>query len=437
MPGTAVAFTILNWPLAPASSIIALSVHSGGPNHQYSIPKMTSDAAAPAPPSIRPIVLLSMASFCSMAVLRVAEPLLPEVAAEFGTTPGAASVIATTFAFAYGVFQVVYGPLGDRFGKYRVITLATAVATVAVAATSLAQSLTALAWLRFGAGAATAAVIPLSFAYIGDIVPYESRQQVLARFITGTILGLMFGQVAGGVIMEFLGWRSVFLILGGLYVLVTALLVVELRSPRIDRRRSDTPVRIGRTLATYAAIMRQPHPMRVLTAVFLEGFLLYGGLAYLAAFLRQRFAIDYGTIGLLFVGFGAGGILYILVSRPIIRRLGERGMVRAGGVFVLAGFALIVALPDWPLAAAANFLLGLGFFLLHNTLQTNATQMSPDARGSAVSLFALSLFLGQATGVACLGLIVDHAGYVPAFLACGGAMLLLGWWFGRGLPKGL
>jgi predicted MFS family arabinose efflux permease len=395
---------------------------------------MNTDAP-PAQASIRPIVLLSMASFCSMAALRVAEPLLPEVAAEFETTAGAASIIATAFAFAYGIFQVFYGPLGDRFGKFRVITIATAAATVAVSATALADSLPALAWLRFGAGAVTAAVIPLSIAYIGDIVPYEARQQVLARFITGTILGLMFGQVAGGVIMEYFGWRSVFLILGGIYVLVTTLLVIELRSPRVDRRRSTAPVRLGRTVSTYRAIMQQPHPRRVLIAVFLEGFLLYGGVAYLAAFLRQRFAIDYGTIGLLFAGFGCGGILYILISRPVIRRLGEAGMVLSGSVLVLAGFALMVALRDWPLAALANFLLGFGFFLVHNTLQTNATQMAPDARGSAVSLFAFCLFLGQAFGVATLGFVVDRAGYVPAFILCGGGMLVLGWLFGRTLPR--
>ena len=382
----------------------------------------------------RPVVLLGMAGFCSMAALRVAEPLLPEIAAEFRTTAGTASVIATAYALAYGIFQVLYGPLGDRFGKFRVITIAVATATIAVAAASLADTLATLAWLRFAAGGATAAVIPLSIAYIGDIVPYEARQQMLARYITGTILGLLFGQVAGGVIMEFLGWRSVFLILGGSYALVLVLLAVELRSPRVDRRRAAASVRIGGTLSLYAGILRQTHPRGVLIAVFFEGFLLYGGVAYLAAFLRQRFGLDYGTIGLLFAGFGGGGLLYILMSRLAIRRLGERGMVRAGGLLVTAGFLLLAALEDWRLSAAANLLLGSGFFMLHNTLQTNATQMAPDARGSALSLFALCLFLGQASGVAALGLVVDHAGYLPTFLFCGAGMLALSLRFGRTLP---
>jgi predicted MFS family arabinose efflux permease len=247
--------------------------------------------------------------------------------------------------------------------------------------------------------------------------------------MTGTILGLLFGQVAGGVIMEIAGWRAVFLVLAGGYAVVTTLLFIELRSPRVVRRLSSNPVRPRRILAQYLAITKQRHPRRVLVAVFLEGFLLYGGLAYLGAFLRTAFAIDYGRIGLMLAGFGAGGLLYILISRPIIRRLGESGMVRTGGACVLLGFILLTVLPGWHYAAPANLLLGFGFFLVHNTLQANATQMAPDARGSAVSLFAFFLFMGQASGIALLGLVVDRAGYVPVFLFCGGAMAVLSLWF--------
>ena len=378
------------------------------------------------PASMRPVVLLSMAGFCSMAAMRVADPLLPEVAAEFATTAGGASVIGTAFALAYGIFQVGYGPLGDRFGKYRVVTLAFAVATVAVGATALAGSLAALGALRFAAGGATAAAIPLSLAYIGDITSYAQRQPVLARYMTGTILGLLFGQVAGGIIMELAGgWRPVFLVLAGGYALVTALLFAELRSKRVVHRSSQAPVRPSRILAQYLAIAAGRHPRRVLVAVFLEGFILYGGLAYFGAFLRSAFAIDYGRIGAMLAGFGAGGLLYILVSRRVIRRLGERGMVRTGGLCALAGFVLMPLLPSWEYAAPANLLLGFGFFLVHNTLQTNATQMAPDARGSAVSLFAFCLFMGQASGIAALGILVDRAGFTPAFLICGAAMVLL------------
>ena len=93
------------------------------------------------PSLLRPIALLSAAAFASVATMRVGDPLLPQVAREFGVSAGEASIIATAFALAYGFCQLVYGVLGDRFGKYRVVTLATLASalTVASAAPSMAS----------------------------------------------------------------------------------------------------------------------------------------------------------------------------------------------------------------------------------------------------------------------------------------------------------
>ncbi|MEM8827659.1 MAG: MFS transporter, partial [Pseudomonadota bacterium] len=337
---------------------------------------MSAPGAPTTTASLRPVLFLSFAGFCTMATMRVADPLLPEVATDFSTTAGHASIITTSFALAYGLFQVVFGPLGDRWGKYRVITLALGVAAIIVAATATSQSLATLANLRFAAGAVTAAVIPLSIAYIGDITPYEQRQPVLARYMTGTVLGLLFGQVAGGVIMEYAGWRAVFLALAVAYVLVTLCLLFELRSNRVAHHVAPASIHPMRVIVRYRDVIRAAHPRRVLIAVFLEGAMLYGGIAYLGAYLRATFALDYDVIGLLLAGFGVGGLIYTLFSRPIIRRLGEHGMVRTGAVCILIGYLSMAMLTDWRLFIVPNLLMGFGFFLFHNTLQTNATQMA-------------------------------------------------------------
>jgi MFS family permease len=78
----------------------------------------------------RPITLLSCAAFVSVASMRVGDPLLPQVAHEFGVSAGDASVIATAFALAYGLCQLVWGALGDWFGKYRLMTLISALTAV-------------------------------------------------------------------------------------------------------------------------------------------------------------------------------------------------------------------------------------------------------------------------------------------------------------------
>ena len=73
--------------------------------------------------------------------------------------------------------------------------------------------------------------------------------------------------------------------------------------------------------------------------------------------------------------------------------------------------------------------IGLGFYMLHNTLQTNATQMVPEARGTAVAIFSSALYLGQTAGVAANSVIFDRFTGVPVFLIAGVGLTMLALWF--------
>lgn len=382
--------------------------------------------------SARPIMVLSAAAFCTAATMRIADPMIPVVATEFGTTPGGAAVIATAFTLAYGLCQVVYGPLGDRWGKYRLIALAMTLSSLVVGGAAAAGTLSALGALRLLAGITAGGVIPLAIAYVGDAVPYERRQPVLARFLTGQILGVFFGQAVGGILIEVTGWRVAFLILGGCFLVVSVLLWIEAASPRIVRTTAPAPG-VGLIVRRFTRMIADPRPRRVLIAVFVEGLLFFGALAYIGAFMRHTFGFDYATIGLLLGGFGIGGLGYILTVGPSVRRLGEPGMVALGGVLLTAGFTGLLLAEGRAGLGAAMLVIGFGFYMLHNTLQTNATQMAPETRGAAVALFALFFFVGQAFGVEAYGHVVDRIGYAPVFLSAGPGLLLLALWFRRGL----
>jgi predicted MFS family arabinose efflux permease len=94
----------------------------------------------------------------------------------------------------------------------------------------------------------------------------------------------------------------------------------------------------------------------------------------------------------------------------------------------MAYLALALA-PAWWIAPLAVMAIGLGFYMLHNTLQTNATQMSPQARGTAVAIFSSALYLGQSLGVAAGSLLIDRAGAPAIFIVAALALPLLGVWF--------
>ena len=162
------------------------------------------------------IALLAIAAFAAQAMVRVTDSLLPQIAADLHTTVGAASIVVTVYLLAHGSVQLVIGPIGDRFGKYLCVSLAASVATAMVLICALAPSLPLWVTARLCSGLATGWIIPFAMAFIGDVIPYERRQLVLGRFLSGQILGQLFGQAAGGVLGDYFGWRNVFFILAAL-----------------------------------------------------------------------------------------------------------------------------------------------------------------------------------------------------------------------------
>lgn len=383
---------------------------------------------------VRPMVVLSAAAFASIATMRVADPLIPQIAQELDVSFGDASVITTAFAISYGLCQLVWGALGDRFGKYRLVALMTLLSAVTVALAGFADSLAALGAARLLSGATAAAIVPLALAFIGDHVPYEQRQTVLGRFLTGTILGIIAGQVAGGVLGDLVGWRGVFFLLGAVFLLVGCLLVVELRSGRVPPPLLSEAIGPTAVIEAYLGLLRRPWARVILVTVSIEGFLFYGGFTFVGAYLRDRFALDFAIVGILLGCFGVGGLLYALMVRRLLAALGERGLAWVGAATTAFAF-LVVALGGLLVMAPAIMLMGLGMHMLHNTLQTHATQMAPGARGLAVSAFANVLFIGQAAGVWLCGLLIDDIGFAPVFIVLGGALAILGGVFAQMLGR--
>jgi MFS transporter, YNFM family, putative membrane transport protein len=374
-------------------------------------------------------MLLAVAGFASQAQVRVTDSLLPQIAADFHTTVGAAAMVVTAYAIAHGSIQLVIGPVGDRFGKYRTVALMCAVATVLVATCGLAASLPQLALARLATGAAGGWIIPISMAYVGDVTPYERRQPILGRYLTGQILGQLCGQAAGGVLGDLLGWRNVFFVLSAVFALATAGLSFELVANPQTRKPSHPSETTRGFVADYAAVLTNPFARIVITAAFIENVLVWGAFAYIGAHLRQRFGLSFTLIGLSVGCFGIGGLIYAALVKLFVLRLGQIRLAVAGGLWLAVGYVALAAASAWWLAPMATMAIGLGFYMLHNTLQTNATQMTPQARGTAVAVFSSAIFVGQTVGVAVGALIIDHLGAAPLFLGSAAMLPILALWF--------
>jgi predicted MFS family arabinose efflux permease len=172
---------------------------------------------------------------------------------------------------------------------------------------------------------------------------------------------------------------------------------------------------------------------RVLVGALAEGALMFGVLAFVPSWLHERTGMSLAAAGAAVGAVGVGGLLYATSARRFIARLGERGLLAAGGATVCAGFVVLAAFArgpadatTWLVALAGCGLAGFGFYMLHNTMQTLATQLAPQARATAVGLFAVAIFAGQSIGVATVARIGPTLGFATTFVACGAALAALG-----------
>jgi predicted MFS family arabinose efflux permease len=366
--------------------------------------------------------LVGLAAFCVMAAMRCGDPMLQPLASQFGRTVGDASFVVSAFAVCYGVSQLGYGPLGDRIGKLRVIALATAGCAATSALAGLAWSLDALVLARGLMGATAAGVIPLAMAWIGDSVSYAQRQETLARLLGSTVSGMIAGQWLGALFTELLGWRFVFGVLAALFAAPAWPLWRAARStPALAAASPPTPSRrlIFRLLAS--ARVRW-----ILCATAIEGALMFGVLAFAPSFLAQRHGLGTAAAGATIALFGVGGLLYSRLAKLLLRRFQERGLAAGGGMLVGASLLTLGWADHWLAVAPACLLAGGGFYMLHATLQTRATQMAPESRGTSMAWFACVLFLGQSAGILAMSLAIDRGLAAQAIGACGAGLIALG-----------
>ena len=366
--------------------------------------------------------LLSLCAFASMASMRICDAMLPSLATAFSATTGQVAKAISAFALAYGVMQLFYGPVGDRYGKARVVGFATLACTIGSVAAALSPSLEWLIASRALSGMAAAGIIPLTMAWIGDSVDYETRQEVLAKLLGATVFGMICGQWLGGLITDLAGWRSAFVVLAMTFALSGVLLTRQARRFPV----SHVAV-IGGIGPRVLDVLSRPWARTVLVITCIEGALAFSAIAFIPSYLHAVFHLTMPVAGAIVALYGIGGFLYSRCARRLLSRLGEPGLARLGGVCLGFSFLTVAFAPSWHWALPACLVAGFGFYAFHNTLQTNATQMAPAARGTAVSLFACVLFLGQSIGVLVAAWALDRSSAALVFaVAAIGLFLLAG-----------
>jgi len=360
-------------------------------------------------------------------------PALPDLTGDLSASPSAVQLTLTGMLIGLGVGQLVIGPLTDIYGRRRPLLVGITVHVAASLLCAVAPSIVVLDALRVlqGVGAAAASVVAM--AVVRDLFTGSAAASVISRLVMVMGLAPVLAPSLGSAVLEVGSWRTVFLVLAGLGVLLFTLALVALRETLPAERRAAPGVR--QTLRGYGVLLRDPT---------LVGFMMVASLTMAAVFayvsgasfvLQDGFGLDERTFGLVF-GVGAIGLIASSqVNIALLRRV-EPGAILSTALTV-AALAGIVLLVDAVTGAGGivGVLVPLWVILAMVALcGPNATALAlaqhGDRAGAASALlgasqFAVGALIAPLTGLGEAGSAVPMAATIAGALSLAAVLVRL------------
>jgi len=381
------------------------------------------------PPALN---VITLATFAASLSVRALDPVLPHVADDFGVGIATAASFAAVFAFTFAAVQPAIGAAADLFGKARLMTICLALLGVANILGALSTSFPMLFVTRILAGIGSGGVFPVALSLTSDLVGPDKRQLAIGRTLAGSMTGNLLGATASGLIGDLLGWRGVLAVLGGLVLIVALAVAAGFRGAALNRppRTSLKALRHG-----YRTIFTNPNARICYSAVFVEGCCVLGLFPFIASFLFELGESSLSIAGIVIAGFAIGGLLYTLTVSRLLPWIGVRGMMVVGATLVGIQLVGVAFGPHWKLQMAGLLVMGLGFYMIHGCLQVFASELSVEARATALSLHSFFFFMGQTVGPIAYGFGLQHAGKTATLVSAAAVMVVLGFICARFLKQ--
>ena len=334
---------------------------------------MTAPATTIAPPSphAEPVaperpwrVVLLLGSLIALGPLSIDLylPALPELTDDLSATPSSVQLTLTAVLVGLGLGQLVIGPLADIYGRRRPLLVGIALSVVSSLLCAIAPNIVVLDILRFVQGVGAAAASVVAMAVVRDLFTGRAAAAVISRLVMVMALAPVLAPSLGSAVLEVGSWRTVFVVLAGLGLLIGLLALVGLKETLPPERRTAPGLRT--TVTSYGVLLRDPK---------LVGFMMVASLTMAAVFayvsgasfvLQDGFGLDERAFGLL---FGVGAIGLILASQlnvALLRRFGPGPILTsaltvaavAGAVLLFnastgAGGLLGIMVPIWVVLA--------------------------------------------------------------------------------------
>ncbi len=323
-------------------------------------------------------------------------PALPTITLGFGAAMSQAQLTLSALLLAFGISQLVWGPLSDRFGRRPVLLVGTSLYVLASVASAAVTSIEQLIVLRVLQGAAMGAGVMCARAVVRDLYAPAEGARVMSKGLSGLGVIACLSAPVGGLLTEYFGWRVALLALAVFGALTLTMLA--LRFEETLKQRNPRALEPLTLLRTWGQIVRHP----TFWAYTLLATTSYGGLF---TFLAAGSFVFIGVLGLSKSAYGLAmltmSLSYIagtFLCRRLLTRLGVRRTVALAGVATLTSGTTMGVLGLMGVQSVAAIMLPFYVFMLGHGVhqpcgQSGAVGPFPQAAGAASALSGFLMML--------------------------------------------
>ena len=365
-------------------------------------------------PVLAPLAVLVTSALLVLSQLYLAITVAPVIAETFeGDASAAPAALGTTYALAYGLGFLIFGPLSDRYGRKPIMVPGMAVLAFATAGIALATSLPMVAALRTFQGFVAASFSTVALAYVGEALPPRWRATGIGAMSTAFLSAGILGQVYAQAIADALSWRWVFGLAAPAFVIAAiAIATILLEPPRIGE-----PASLGQKYRQMAALAFRRDlllPNLAAFSVLLSFVAMYAALGPL---LQTQFGLDDTSV--LYVRLaGLPAILLAPVAGWLAGRYGPTRVAFVGYLLAAAGLAAeaISTAVLW-LLIISSVVFVLGIATIVPAVIAMIGGRGGTTRAGALALNGLYVFAGASCGPLVAQLPIGFTGLLFALAA--------------------
>ena len=356
----------------------------------------------------RIFTVLFIAVFATMLGVGIIEPFMAIYAESLGANGLFIGLIFGSFTLSRALFTPLIGRLSDLRGRKNLLLVGLSGYTILSFFYAVATSTTSLVTVRILHGLASAMVLPIAMAYIGDIAPKNQEGKHLGTFTIAFFMGMAFGPIIGGALHEIWNMNAAFYTMGAISFFSLLLLIFML--PEINAHKNVKP-------SSFRTIFKN----KTMQAMFLFRAVNAYGVAALMGFLpllAEKINVSVFQIGFVVTANLIVSSIFQRYFGVIADKSDKVAMIIAGSIMMLIALALMPLSKNFYTLLSFNILMGLGSGISIPAVSAITAQLGKKlGMGSVMGLFNTAFGIGGGIGPIIAGLIMVAAGLTFVFVS--------------------